>query len=125
MQMHPASCNSKAPAPAPQPVKDGASSSALDLQKGNPAGREVVLAAAVVDVCLFGAAMAGAALLTWWALAFHPSYSQLWMVPVGLVLACTPPVVCLALHFSDSRVPGKGGAGAPPPPLLSAVVVEK
>jgi hypothetical protein len=63
--------------------------------------------------------------------AFHPSYAQLWMVPLGLVLAGTPPVVCLALRFSSdsSRVlpPGKGSsrsAGAPQPPL-AAVVVDK
>jgi hypothetical protein len=53
------------------------------------------------------------------------------MVPLGLVLAGTPPVVCLALRFSSdsSRVlpPGKGSsrsAGAPQPPL-AAVVVDK
>uniref|UniRef100_J3MPU2 Uncharacterized protein n=1 Tax=Oryza brachyantha TaxID=4533 RepID=J3MPU2_ORYBR len=45
--------------------------------------------------------MAGASLLAWWAVAFHPSNSRLWMVPVGLVLACTPPVVYLALSFSS------------------------
>ncbi|XP_062192184.1 uncharacterized protein LOC133895710 [Phragmites australis] len=93
------------------------------FRKGNPAGREVVVAAAAVDVCLAAAAMVGAALLAWWALAFHPSYAQLWMVPLGLVLACTPVVVGVALHFSAPRVPGKGVAGAPLP--LSAVVVDK
>ncbi|CAD6266350.1 unnamed protein product [Miscanthus lutarioriparius] len=79
--------------------------------------------------------MAGAALLAWWAVAFHPSYAQLWMVPLGLVLAGTPPVVCLALRFSSvSRAPppllppGKGSsesAGAPPQPPLVDVVVHK
>lgn len=87
-----------------------------------------VVAVAAVDVCLAAACLAGAALLTWWALAFHPTYAQLWMVPVGLVLACTPVVVCAALHFSPAAAdtlspPGKlfKGCGAPPP--LSAVVV--
>lgn len=87
---------------------------------------------AAVDVCLAAAAVAGAALLAWWAVAFHPSYAQLWMVPLGLVLAGTPPVVCLALRFSpDARAPpppgkdGPAGARAPPPPPLVAVVIDK
>ncbi|KAK3120863.1 hypothetical protein QOZ80_8BG0642810 [Eleusine coracana subsp. coracana] len=115
-----------------KPPTDGESALLDRLQKqrgktnqqaaGTGSGRErrkVVLAAAAADVCL-----AGAGLLAWWALAFHPSYGQLWMVPVGLVLACTPVVVCVALHFSPAAAdppPGKAGAGAPP--QLSAVVV--
>ncbi|KAF8712687.1 hypothetical protein HU200_028448 [Digitaria exilis] len=68
--------------------------------------------------------MAGAALLAWWAVAFHPSYKQLWMVPLGLVLACTPPIVCIALRLSGD---GRGGSSRvpPPPPPLVAVVVHK
>ncbi|GJN12603.1 hypothetical protein PR202_ga30894 [Eleusine coracana subsp. coracana] len=89
--------------------------------------KKVVLAAAAADVCLAAVCLAGAALLTWWALAFHPSYGQLWMVPVGLVLACTPVVVCVALHFSpaadQSGKEAGSGAGAGAPPQLSAVVV--
>uniref|UniRef100_A0A0E0LQK3 Uncharacterized protein n=1 Tax=Oryza punctata TaxID=4537 RepID=A0A0E0LQK3_ORYPU len=46
--------------------------------------------------------MAGASLLAWWAVAFQPSNSRLWMVPFGLVLACTPAIVYLALSFSHS-----------------------
>jgi hypothetical protein len=53
-------------------------------------------------VVVAAACLAGTALLTWWALRFHPSYAQLWMVPVGLVLACTPVVVCVALFFSPA-----------------------
>lgn len=89
---------------------------------------------AAVDVCLAAAAVAGAALLAWWAVAFHPSYAQLWMVPLGLVLAGTPPVVCLALRFSpDARAPppppgkddGSSSAPAAAPPPLVAVVIDK
>lgn len=115
---------------------DGASSSSVVVVKiddlrchgdwGAAAG------SAAVDVCLAAAAVAGAALLAWWAVAFHPSYAQLWMVPLGLVLAGTPPVVCLALRFSpDARAPpppgkdGPAGARAPPPPPLVAVVIDK
>jgi hypothetical protein len=72
-----------------------------------------------VDVCLAAACLAGGALLTWWALLFqHPSHVQVWMVPVGLVLGCTPVVVCVALRFSSS-------ADDTPPAPLSAVVVIK
>ena len=118
---HHPGCSSKAPA------DDGASVG--DLKRGNPAaaaGRReeavVVIAEAAVDVCLTAAAVAGAALLAWWAVAFHPAYAHLWMVPVGLVLACTPPLVCLALRFSGDGGQA-GSAGAPPP--LAAVVVHK
>ncbi|CAO2210340.1 unnamed protein product [Urochloa humidicola] len=97
-----------------------AAEAAADLQKGR------VVAEAAVDVCLAAAAMAGAALLAWWAVAFHPAYAHLWMVPVGLVLACTPPVVCLALRFSgNGDGGGKAGSDAGAPPQLAAVVVEK
>jgi hypothetical protein len=73
-----------------------------------------------VDVCLAAACLAGAALLAWWALLFqHPSYAQLWMVPVGLVLGCTPVVVCVALHFSPAA------DHTPKPAPLSTVVVVK
>jgi hypothetical protein len=95
----------------------------------NKAPAAAIVAEAAVDVCLAAAAVAGAALLAWWAVAFHPTYAHLWMVPVGLVLAGTPPVVCLALRFSGGgglpSVPaaGKGVAGSPPP--LAAVVVHK
>ena len=128
---HPSS-SKKAPAaaataPLPAVVKVG------DRRQGDdPAAacrREAAAAVVAVDVCLTAAAMAGAALLAWWAVAFHPSYAQLWMVPLGLVLAGTPPVVCLALRFSsDSRAPatpGKGPSGCAGAPPLVAVVVDK
>jgi len=102
---------------------DGALVGALTVKRG---GRReeaaVVIAEAAVDVCLAAAAVAGAALLAWWAVAFHPAYAHLWMVPVGLVLACTPPLVCLALRFSGDGGQA-GSAGAPPP--LAAVVAHK
>jgi hypothetical protein len=39
-------------------------------------GGEVAAGAVAVDACLVAAAMAGASLLAWWAVAFHPSNSQ-------------------------------------------------
>lgn len=41
--------------------------------------------------------LGGAALLVWWALVFHPSNQQLWMVPVSLVLLGTPMVAWLSI----------------------------
>ena len=78
-------------------------------------------ASVAVDTCMVAAAVTGALLLAWWSVAFHPSNSRLWMVPVGLVLACTPAVVCLALTLlAGPRVQNAGAKTA----LLSAVVVE-
>jgi hypothetical protein len=79
---------------------------------------------------MVAAAVTGASLLAWWAVAFHPSNSRLWMVPVGLVLACTPAVVFLALTLSaEPRISGgAGGKGAEDrakSAALFAVVVEK
>lgn len=141
---HPSSSERAPPLAAAVGKDDGASSSSSsvvvkidDLRCHGDWG--AAARSASVDVCLAAAAVAGAALLAWWAVAFHPSYAQLWMVPLGLVLAGTPPVVCLALRFSpDARAPppppGKddgsssGPAGArapPPPPPLVAVVIDK
>ncbi|BAF22759.1 uncharacterized protein [Oryza sativa Japonica Group] len=93
-------------------------------------GGEVAAGAVAVDACLVAAAMAGASLLAWWAVAFHPSNSRLWMVPVGLVLACTPAIVYLALSLQPpSTVSDHKGSHAaghpPPPPPLSMVVIDK
>ncbi|XP_020085047.1 uncharacterized protein LOC109707917 [Ananas comosus] len=44
--------------------------------------------------------LGGAALLVWWALAFHRSNRQLWMVPVSLVLLGTPVVTWLSVFTS-------------------------
>uniref|UniRef100_A0A0E0K878 Uncharacterized protein n=1 Tax=Oryza punctata TaxID=4537 RepID=A0A0E0K878_ORYPU len=46
--------------------------------------------------------VAGAAVLVWWAVVFHPAHEQLWMVPVGLVLLGTPLVAWLSLFASDA-----------------------
>jgi Putative AtpZ or ATP-synthase-associated len=56
---------------------------------------------------LFGASLlllglGGAALLIWWALEFHPSNEQLWMVPVSLVLLGTPMIAWLSIFTSSA-----------------------
>lgn len=50
---------------------------------------------------LVAVGLGGAALLVWWALAFHPAHARLWMVPAGLVLLGTPVLAWLSLLASD------------------------
>ncbi|KAL6651249.1 hypothetical protein ACP70R_010174 [Stipagrostis hirtigluma subsp. patula] len=59
---------------------------------------------------LVAVGLGGAALLVWWALAFHPAHARLWMVPAGLVLLGTPVMAWLSLFAS-----GPCGRQAPPP----------
>ncbi|KAH7664648.1 hypothetical protein IHE45_14G133300 [Dioscorea alata] len=44
----------------------------------------------------------GAGLLLRWAVAFHRHNEQLWMVPVGLVMLCTPIVVSFSFFASKN-----------------------
>ncbi|CAN6235996.1 unnamed protein product [Urochloa humidicola] len=61
---------------------------------------------------LVAVGLGGAALLVWWALAFHPANARLWMVPAGLVLLGTSVVAWLSLLASG---PGDRQARPPPP----------
>jgi len=56
------------------------------------------LSAAAAGLVAVG--LGGAALLVWWALAFHPAHARLWMVPAGLVLLGTPILAWLSLLAS-------------------------
>jgi cytochrome c-type biogenesis protein CcmH/NrfF len=47
--------------------------------------------------------LAGAGVLVWWTVAFHPAHEQLWMVPVGLVLLGTPLIAGISLFASGRR----------------------
>ncbi|KAG8065922.1 hypothetical protein GUJ93_ZPchr0004g40399 [Zizania palustris] len=49
---------------------------------------------------LVAVGLGGAALLVWWALAFHPANARLWMVPAGLVLLGTPILAWISLYAS-------------------------
>ena len=66
-----------------------------------------------------GVGLAGAGVLVWWALAFHPAHQQLWMVPFGLVLLGTPLVAWLSLFASGA---GRW-LGRPPAPAPAVVLV--
>jgi hypothetical protein len=71
--------------------------------------------AAVAGVAAAG--LAGAGVLVWWAVVFHPATEQLWMVPVGLVLLGTPLLAWLSLFASSAacRRDRRLGDGTPPP----------
>uniref|UniRef100_A0A0D9VP01 Uncharacterized protein n=1 Tax=Leersia perrieri TaxID=77586 RepID=A0A0D9VP01_9ORYZ len=85
---------------------------ALDVEAAGGRGGQQQLAAGegmrVTWSCMAVAAgvaatgVAGAAVLVWWAVVFHPAHEQLWMVPVGLVLLGTPLVAWLSLFASGA-----------------------
>jgi Putative AtpZ or ATP-synthase-associated len=56
----------------------------------------------LVGASLLLLGLGGAALLVWWAIEFHPSNEQLWMVPVSLVLLGTPMVAWLSIFTSSA-----------------------
>ncbi|CAN6302480.1 unnamed protein product [Urochloa humidicola] len=74
-----------------------------------------------------GVGLAGAGVLVWWAVAFHPAHQQLWMVPVGLVLLGTPLVAWLSLFASGAGLwLGRlRDAAAGRPPVAPAVDPER
>lgn len=50
--------------------------------------------------------VAGGLLLGWWEYQYHPTYSQLWMVPFGLILFATPVIVWFSVvisHICNSK----------------------
>ncbi|KAJ6320148.1 hypothetical protein OIU76_005632 [Salix suchowensis] len=50
----------------------------------------------------FLASMAGGLLLLWWDYEYHPTNSQLWMVPLGLILFFTPAIAWFAVVVSGT-----------------------
>lgn len=45
--------------------------------------------------------MAGGFVLGWWLHKYHPSNTQLWMVPFGFLLFLTPLIICLSVLIPD------------------------
>ncbi|KAH1196198.1 hypothetical protein GmHk_19G056525 [Glycine max] len=45
--------------------------------------------------------IAGASMLGWWLHKYHPSNTQLWMVPFGFLLFLTPLIICLSVILPD------------------------
>ncbi|GMI73669.1 hypothetical protein HRI_001036200 [Hibiscus trionum] len=45
--------------------------------------------------------LSGGLMLGWWMYEYHPTNSQLWMVPFGLILFVTPLLIWFAVFVSD------------------------
>ncbi|CAN8295925.1 unnamed protein product [Cochlearia groenlandica] len=45
--------------------------------------------------------MFGALVITYWHYKYHPTNSNLWMVPIGLILVATPSFLSLSVLISD------------------------
>ncbi|KAL6648882.1 hypothetical protein ACP70R_013106 [Stipagrostis hirtigluma subsp. patula] len=102
----------------------------VDLEMGGGGGGERAegetwaCGAAAAGIAAVG--LAGAGVLVWWAVAFHPTHEQLWMVPVGLVLLGTPLLAWLSLFASGAcRWVGRLRDGADQPPVSPAVAPER
>ncbi|CAM0870239.1 unnamed protein product [Alopecurus aequalis] len=115
-------------APQTQGSRAGKAVAAMEMggaggeeEAGSSASSSWAFRAAVAGVAAAG--LAGAGMLVWWAVAFHPTTEQLWMVPVGLVLLGTPLLAWLSLFASSSacsgRRPGTHHHDAPPTPAMS------
>lgn len=94
------------------------------MEMGGPGERpteeeaEATWARGAVAAGVAALGLAGAGVLVWWAVAFHPAHEQLWMVPVGLVLLGTPLVTWLSLFASGACwLLGRLRAGDDQPPL--------
>ncbi|KAF7050852.1 hypothetical protein CFC21_059156 [Triticum aestivum] len=89
---------------------DGAVAAAMEMggagrgrsSTGAGAGWAWSWACCAVAAGVAAVGLAGAGVLVWWAVAFHPAREQLWMVPVGLVLLGTPLVAWLSLFASGA-----------------------
>uniref|UniRef100_A0A7N0US46 Uncharacterized protein n=1 Tax=Kalanchoe fedtschenkoi TaxID=63787 RepID=A0A7N0US46_KALFE len=55
----------------------------------------------LVWLCLVLSSVAGGIVLMCWELRYHPSYTQLWMVPCGLILFGTPMILWFSVVVSD------------------------
>ncbi|XVF33096.1 hypothetical protein REPUB_Repub17cG0138800 [Reevesia pubescens] len=49
----------------------------------------------------FLVSLTGGLMLAWWKYEYHPTNSQLWMVPFGLILFVTPLIIWFAIFVSD------------------------
>ncbi|XVF22302.1 hypothetical protein REPUB_Repub12eG0161200 [Reevesia pubescens] len=48
----------------------------------------------------FLVSLSGALMLAWWESEYHPTNSQLWLVPLGLILFATPLFIWFAIFVS-------------------------
>jgi len=63
---------------------------------------EKIMKKCVICLCSILVCMAGGTLLLWWGYEYHPTNSQLWMVPLGLILLVTPVIAWVAAVVSTT-----------------------
>ncbi|KAH0456239.1 hypothetical protein IEQ34_014146 [Dendrobium chrysotoxum] len=59
--------------------------------------------------------LAGCALLLWWAVKFHPSNENMWMVPLCLIMVGTPIIICISFLADDVSETLEHLCKTPPP----------
>ncbi|GAB2224087.1 hypothetical protein Droror1_Dr00004834 [Drosera rotundifolia] len=55
----------------------------------------------IAGMASFLVSIAGGGLLLYWEMEYHPKNRQLWMVPFGLIMFCTPIIVWFCAIVSD------------------------
>ena len=79
----------------------------------------------------FMVSMIGGLAFTWWEFEYHPTNTQLWMVPFSLILLVTPLFVWFSIFVSDlcsskmDDVPKASQPVRPPAPDNSACDLER
>lgn len=65
--------------------------------------KELMKIAKTYIACLwsFLVSLTGGLMLAWWEYEYHPTNTQLWMVPFGLILFATPLIIWFAIFVSD------------------------
>ncbi|KAM7472343.1 hypothetical protein LguiA_010526 [Lonicera macranthoides] len=77
----------------------------MGSSKDERGGRETrckkIVKRCIVCFGTFLISMVGGLTLGWWELRYHPTNSQLWMVPFGLVVFVTPAIIWFSIFISD------------------------
>ncbi|XWS35943.1 hypothetical protein CRYUN_Cryun20dG0040000 [Craigia yunnanensis] len=60
-----------------------------------------ILKTYIACLCSFLVSLSGGLMLAWWEYEYHPTNSQLWMVPFGLILFATPLIIWFAIFVSE------------------------
>ncbi|CAL5397590.1 unnamed protein product [Camellia sinensis] len=68
-----------------------------------------IVKACVACLASFLISMVGGLILVWWVVKHHHSNTQLWMVPVGLIIFITPVIVFFSTFISDLCKPKEAG----------------
>ncbi|KAK9279484.1 hypothetical protein L1049_013163 [Liquidambar formosana] len=61
----------------------------------------IIMKTCMACLCSFLVSIAGGLMLVWWEVEFHPTNTQLWMVPFGLIMFGTPVIVWFSIFLSD------------------------